>query len=173
MITTMKARTVAIAKGERKPAPGEPEVWFASIESFAKVLSAGNRDLLRVIAACGHVLTEAAPLRSVCYADASIHERIEVAHTGISDVVDIAGYQYEVVRYGGCSQQGIDDRVCSSCVELTPFEGGRQVHRYNSLMEVAGDRPKPVCESFCLRRISALKHRNSALNLPQDEDTRK
>ncbi len=46
----MKARTVAIAKGERKPAPGEPKVWFTSIESFAKVLSAGNRDLLRVIA---------------------------------------------------------------------------------------------------------------------------
>lgn len=28
----------------------EPEVWFTSTESFAKVLSAGNRDLLRVIA---------------------------------------------------------------------------------------------------------------------------
>ena len=28
----------------------EPKVWFTSTESFAKVLSAGNRDLLRVIA---------------------------------------------------------------------------------------------------------------------------
>ena len=28
----------------------EPKVWFTSTESFAKVLSAGNRDLLRMIA---------------------------------------------------------------------------------------------------------------------------
>ncbi len=46
----MRARTMAIARGERKPARGEPKVWFTSIESFAKVLSAGNRELLRVIA---------------------------------------------------------------------------------------------------------------------------
>ena len=45
----MKARTMAIAKG-RKRAPGEPTVWFTSIESFARVLSAGNRELLRIIA---------------------------------------------------------------------------------------------------------------------------
>jgi len=30
--------------------PDEPKVWFTSTESFAKVLSAGNRELLRVIA---------------------------------------------------------------------------------------------------------------------------
>jgi predicted transcriptional regulator len=46
----MKARTIAVARGERRIAPGEPKVWFTSTESFAKVLSAGNRDLLRVIA---------------------------------------------------------------------------------------------------------------------------
>ncbi len=46
----MKARTMAVARGERRVAPGEPKVWFTSTESFAKVLSAGNRDLLRVIA---------------------------------------------------------------------------------------------------------------------------
>ena len=46
----MKARTVALARGERRLAAGEPKVWFTSTESFAKVLSAGNRDLLRVIA---------------------------------------------------------------------------------------------------------------------------
>ena len=34
----MKARTMAIARGEHKPARGEPTVWFTSIESFAKVL---------------------------------------------------------------------------------------------------------------------------------------
>jgi predicted transcriptional regulator len=46
----MKARTLAIARGERRPAPGEPKVWFTSTESFAKVLSAGNRELMRIIA---------------------------------------------------------------------------------------------------------------------------
>ncbi len=46
----MKARTLRIARGERRVAAGEPRVWFTSTESFAKVLSAGNRDLLRVIA---------------------------------------------------------------------------------------------------------------------------
>ena len=46
----MKARTLAIAGGEHHVAAGEPKVWFTSTESFAKVLFAGNRDLLRVIA---------------------------------------------------------------------------------------------------------------------------
>ncbi len=45
----MKARTMEVARGERRIAPGEPKIWFTSTESFAKVLSAGNRDLLRVI----------------------------------------------------------------------------------------------------------------------------
>ena len=46
----MKARTMAIARGEHKPARGEPTVWFTSIESFAKVLSGRNRELLALIA---------------------------------------------------------------------------------------------------------------------------
>ena len=46
----MKARTMAIARGEHKPARGEPTVWFTSIESFAKVLSGHNRELLETIA---------------------------------------------------------------------------------------------------------------------------
>jgi predicted transcriptional regulator len=46
----MKARAMRIARGEHHVAPDEPKVWFASTESFAKVLSAGNRDLLRIIA---------------------------------------------------------------------------------------------------------------------------
>lgn len=46
----MKARTMRIARGEEKPAPDDPKVWFTSTESFAQVLSAGNRELLRVIA---------------------------------------------------------------------------------------------------------------------------
>ncbi len=46
----MKARTMSIARGERRVKADEPKVWFTSTESFAKVMSAGNRDLLRVIA---------------------------------------------------------------------------------------------------------------------------
>ncbi|MET1753889.1 helix-turn-helix domain-containing protein [Novosphingobium sp. RD2P27] len=45
----MKARTMRIAKGEEKPAAGDPKVWFTSTESFAQILSSGNRELLRVI----------------------------------------------------------------------------------------------------------------------------
>jgi len=45
----MKARTMRIARGEYRGARGEPKVWFTSTESFAKVLSAGNRELLRII----------------------------------------------------------------------------------------------------------------------------
>jgi len=45
----MKARTMAVARGEQRLAADEPKVWFTSTESFAKVLSAGNRDLLRII----------------------------------------------------------------------------------------------------------------------------
>jgi predicted transcriptional regulator len=46
----MKVRTLAVARGERRIRRDEPKVWFTSTESFAKVLSAGNRELLRVIA---------------------------------------------------------------------------------------------------------------------------
>jgi predicted transcriptional regulator len=45
----MKARTMAVARGEERVSADEPKVWFTSTESFAKVLSAGNRELLRVI----------------------------------------------------------------------------------------------------------------------------
>ena len=45
----MKARTMAIAKGEHKPKRGEPKVWFTSMESFARVLSDRNRALLDLI----------------------------------------------------------------------------------------------------------------------------
>ncbi|MCK9551352.1 helix-turn-helix domain-containing protein [Shinella daejeonensis] len=45
----MKARTMRIAKGEEKPTPGEPTVWFSSTMSFAKLLSPANCELLRLI----------------------------------------------------------------------------------------------------------------------------
>jgi predicted transcriptional regulator len=46
----MKARTLRIARGEEKPSPDDPKVWFISTESFSKVLSASNRAMLRLIA---------------------------------------------------------------------------------------------------------------------------
>lgn len=46
----MKARTMAIACGELKPAAEDPKVWFTSTESFARVLSNRNRALLATIA---------------------------------------------------------------------------------------------------------------------------
>jgi predicted transcriptional regulator len=44
----MKARTLALARCERRVAASRR---FTSTESFARVLSAGNREPLRVIAA--------------------------------------------------------------------------------------------------------------------------
>ena len=41
----MKARTLAIARGELQPKAGDPKVWFTSPESFAKLLSNRNRAL--------------------------------------------------------------------------------------------------------------------------------
>ena len=45
----MKARTMAIARGELKPGADEPKLWFASIESLARILSDKNRVLLDLI----------------------------------------------------------------------------------------------------------------------------
>jgi predicted transcriptional regulator len=49
----MKARTLAIARGQYKPAASEPKIWFTSAESFARVLSDRNRALLGIIAESG------------------------------------------------------------------------------------------------------------------------
>jgi len=45
----IRERMLAIAKGEYKPKPGEPKVWFTSMKSLAEVLSDDNRALLKVI----------------------------------------------------------------------------------------------------------------------------
>jgi predicted transcriptional regulator len=45
-----KNRTMAIARGDSKPAADDAKIWFTSIESFAKILSDKNRDLLTLIA---------------------------------------------------------------------------------------------------------------------------
>jgi predicted transcriptional regulator len=46
----MKSRTMAVARGTRCIGANDPKVWFTSTESFVKVMSAGNRELLQVIA---------------------------------------------------------------------------------------------------------------------------
>lgn len=43
-------RTIAIARGEHKPGPREPKVWFESLRSMAEALSPDNQELLRLIA---------------------------------------------------------------------------------------------------------------------------
>lgn len=45
----IRARTLAIARGEYKPKPTEPKIWFTSMRSLAEVLSDENRALLKVI----------------------------------------------------------------------------------------------------------------------------
>lgn len=44
-----RKRTIAVAKGEYKPRPNEPKVWFESMESLGQVLSGQNQELLRLI----------------------------------------------------------------------------------------------------------------------------
>jgi predicted transcriptional regulator len=57
----IKERTLAIARGEYKPLPTEPKVWFSSIESLAQVLSTRNKLLLEMIEQSKpHSLTELA-----------------------------------------------------------------------------------------------------------------
>ena len=46
----MRARVLKIARGELKPKPGDPKVWFPSIRSLAEILSDDNRELLKLIA---------------------------------------------------------------------------------------------------------------------------
>lgn len=45
----VRARVLAIAKGEIKPKPSDPKNWFTSMRSLSQVLSDENRALLDVI----------------------------------------------------------------------------------------------------------------------------
>jgi predicted transcriptional regulator len=45
-VSEMRARTLAIARGELKPKADDPKVWFPSTESLGKVLSGKNKELL-------------------------------------------------------------------------------------------------------------------------------
>jgi len=46
----LKERTLRVARGDQRISPRDPKIWFTLTESFARVLSAGNRALLRIIA---------------------------------------------------------------------------------------------------------------------------
>ena len=45
----IRKRVLSIARGELKPRPQDPKIWFNSMRSLAEVLSDENRALLRVI----------------------------------------------------------------------------------------------------------------------------
>jgi predicted transcriptional regulator len=47
-IDAFKGRTIAIAKGRAKPAPGEPKIWFSSAQSVGKLID-DNWPLLQEI----------------------------------------------------------------------------------------------------------------------------
>ncbi|ENC3942169.1 TPA: transcriptional regulator [Escherichia coli] len=45
----LRQRLIEIAKGERKPQPDEPRVWFSSINAAGQALSNENISLLRLM----------------------------------------------------------------------------------------------------------------------------
>ena len=45
----IREHLLAIARGEYKPKPSDPKIWFTSMRSLAEVLSDENRALLQVI----------------------------------------------------------------------------------------------------------------------------
>lgn len=45
----IRERMLAIARGEYKPKPNDPKIWFTSMRSLAEVLSDENRALLKII----------------------------------------------------------------------------------------------------------------------------
>jgi predicted transcriptional regulator len=46
----VRARAIAIARGEYKPKPNDPKIWFPSMKSLAEALSDKNMELIRIIA---------------------------------------------------------------------------------------------------------------------------
>ena len=45
----IRSRILAIARGDLKPRPSDPKIWFTSMRSLAEVLSDENRALLKTI----------------------------------------------------------------------------------------------------------------------------
>ena len=101
----MKARTMRIAKGEEKAAANDPKMWFTSTESFAKVLSAGNRELLRIIA-------EKSP--------ASLEELAEITGRAASNLSRTLKTMesYDLVRFERGHGRKLAPRVVHDRVEL-------------------------------------------------------
>lgn len=44
-----RKRVLAIAAGELKPSQEDPKIWFHSIETFSRVVSSHNHELLKLI----------------------------------------------------------------------------------------------------------------------------
>jgi predicted transcriptional regulator len=46
----VRARAIAIARGQYKPKPGDPKIWFPSMKSLAETLRDKNMELIKIIA---------------------------------------------------------------------------------------------------------------------------
>ena len=95
----IKKRTIAIARGELRPAKGEPRVWFSSFESLAKVLSERNMLLLEIIRrAQPRSLTELARLsgRAVPNLSRTLHS---MERFGLIELREEDHRKFPVVRY--------------------------------------------------------------------------
>lgn len=46
----VRARAIAIARGQYKPKPSDPKIWFPSMKSLAETLSDKNMELIKIIA---------------------------------------------------------------------------------------------------------------------------
>jgi predicted transcriptional regulator len=46
----VRARAIAIARGQYRPKQGDPKIWFPSMKSLAETLSDKNMELIKIIA---------------------------------------------------------------------------------------------------------------------------
>ena len=49
-VDEMKEWTMRVVRGEERCKPGDPKLWFPTVEAFVKTLSGGHREFLREIA---------------------------------------------------------------------------------------------------------------------------
>ncbi len=45
----IRARLLAIARGDYKPKPSDPKIWFTSMQSLAEAVGEGNLRLLKIV----------------------------------------------------------------------------------------------------------------------------
>ena len=74
----IRERILSIARGEYKPKPTEPKIWFTSMRSLAEVLSDENRALLKVI-------KDTKPRSISSLAEATQCERVDIGHVMFPD----------------------------------------------------------------------------------------